>query len=179
MAPIRWQRKTTNDKLLLMNTLQLQPVATAAVRILARSSLGNDPFQMHLACLLKYRLSIRFNVLPKPQMLPRTAYDLLQHFLPLNQPQIPRRMTIQMKQVEYEVSERLPHSLLKRCLQIRKAGHPILRKHHDLAIKNRLLYRQRRNKRSDGLHPMCPVQAGTRQQLDLPSIFARLDAIAI
>src|ERR1700678_1752446 len=134
---------------------------------------------MHLTRLLKYRLSVRFNVFPEPQILAPTPHNLLQHLLALDQSQIPRRMTIQMKQIEDEVCQRLPRSLLKRRLQIRKASNPIFRNHHHLTIKNRLLCWQRPHKRSDSLHSMRPIQPGTRQQLNQATLFARLDTIAV
>src|ERR1700732_4362894 len=48
VAPIRRQRKAPDDKLLLMNALQLQPVAAAAARILTRSPLGDAALRMQL-----------------------------------------------------------------------------------------------------------------------------------
>src|SRR5216683_5157809 len=88
-------------------------------------------------------------------------------------------MPIQMQQIEDEVSKRLPHALLKRRLQISKASQTVLRKHNHLTVKNRLLHPQLRHQSSNRLHPVSPVQPGTRQQLNPLPIFASLDAIAI
>ncbi len=86
VAPIRRQRKPADDKLLLMNTLQLQPVTTAATRILARSSLGDDALQHASRMPSEIPRSVRFNMLTEPQILAPTLHDPLQHLLTLNQP---------------------------------------------------------------------------------------------
>src|SRR5258705_2291557 len=88
-------------------------------------------------------------------------------------------MSIQMQQLEDEVSKRLLLALLKCCLQVSETRRAVLRKHYHLTIKKRVLHRQRRYKTGDSLHPVCPVQSGTRQQLNPLSIFSRLDTIAV
>src|SRR6202020_1942962 len=99
MTSIRRQRESTSDELLLMNALQLQPIAAASACILTRSALRDDALGMQFARLLKHHTAVRLNMLTEAQIFARAFHHSLQHLLALDQRQTTNRMPVQMKQI--------------------------------------------------------------------------------
>src|SRR5438132_5650684 len=114
MAPIRGQRKPADNKLLLMNALQLQPIAAAPARIRARRTFGDDSLRMQLTRPLEYLAAATLNVFAEAQKVSRTIDDGRKDILTFTQRQFPHRMPIQMQQIEHKISKRLLYALLKR-----------------------------------------------------------------
>src|SRR5271154_995314 len=134
---------------------------------------------MQFTSLLKEDLAARLDMLAETQKVTAVFKQRGKQSLSFNQRQTPQVMPIHMKQIKDKIAERLLHSLLKRSLQIGKAGVSVLSKHYHLAVQDRLLRLQVPNKRGNRLHPMRPIQPRPRQQLNFVAVLASLNPIAI
>ena len=129
-------RVTANDKLLLIDALELEPIARERRDIRAVAVLGNDSFPTLLASLSVIGFAFHFAVLSKSQ--PVFEFNrALQQMLAVSQGQLPRVVCLGIEQIECVKPDRdLRSKLFRRVLNLHarlefgEAGYAFIESHN-------------------------------------------------
>src|SRR5581483_12349057 len=107
VSPVRGQRESADNQLLLPVALDRQSIPAPPRRVFPLRELGDDSLRAQVARLCKNLVALSLNVLAQPDRLRMAAASeqSLQNLFALHQRQPAQIVTVQVQQVECEISQ--------------------------------------------------------------------------
>ena len=170
-----------HHELLPEHAFGFHPMLAAPRHIRPVCLLRDDAFEPHAAGLNQYVVTrlVEVVVIAQAKGLGRCRDHLGKQPLPLLQGNAPHIAPVEIKQVKHIVHHAVVPACLEVGLEAAEAGVSMLILHHDLAVDEGCLGRQRLHRPRNGGKALCPVQPLAGEEPDLATIQPGLDAIAV